>query len=91
MIKKILIGISIFLVLLVIGVVIFYQISLGKVSNDDTEIFFEIESGMSISNIVSTLKEENLMFITNPGRMGDEDGSTFIIKEKAGIFLICNS
>ena len=67
MIKKILIGISIFLVLLVIGVVIFYQISLGKVSNDDTEIFFEIESGMSISNIVSTLKEENLIknsFIT---------------------------
>lgn len=61
MIKKILIGISIFLVLLVIGVVIFYQISLGKVSNDDTEIFFEIESGMSISNIVSTLKEENLI------------------------------
>lgn len=61
MIKKILIGISIFLVLLVIGVVIFYQISLRKVSNDDTEIFFEIESGMSISNIVSTLKEENLI------------------------------
>lgn len=26
------------------------------------------------------LKEEDLMFITNPGRMGDEDGSTFIIK-----------
>lgn len=27
-----------------------------------------------------TLKEENLLFITNPGRMGDEDGSTFIMK-----------
>ena len=27
------------------------------------------------------LKEENVMFITNPGRMGDEDGSTFIIKD----------
>ena len=26
------------------------------------------------------LKEEDLMFITNPGRMGDEDGSTFIIR-----------
>lgn len=26
------------------------------------------------------LNEEDLMFITNPGRMGDEDGSTFIIK-----------
>ncbi len=27
------------------------------------------------------LNEDNLMFITNPGRMGDEDGLTFIIKE----------
>jgi len=28
------------------------------------------------------LNEEDLMFITNPGRMGDEDGSTFIIKKE---------
>ena len=27
------------------------------------------------------LNEDNLMFITSPGRMGDEDGSTFVIKE----------
>ncbi len=27
------------------------------------------------------INEEDVMFITNPGRMGDEDGSTFIIKE----------
>lgn len=26
------------------------------------------------------LEEKDLMFITNPGRMGDEDGLTFIIK-----------
>ena len=26
------------------------------------------------------LNENDLMFITNPGRMGDEDGTTFIIK-----------
>ena len=26
------------------------------------------------------LNEADVMFITNPGRMGDEDGSTFIIK-----------
>lgn len=26
------------------------------------------------------LNEDDLIFITNPGRMGDEDGSTFIIK-----------
>ena len=27
------------------------------------------------------INEDDLMFITNPGRMGDEDGSTFIIKQ----------
>ena len=27
------------------------------------------------------LDENNLMFVTNPGRMWDEDGSYFIIKE----------
>lgn len=26
------------------------------------------------------IDEDNLMFITNPGRMGDEDGSTFIVR-----------
>ena len=26
------------------------------------------------------LNEDDLLFITNPGRMGDEDGTTFIIK-----------
>ena len=28
------------------------------------------------------LNEDDLIFITNPGRMGDEDGSTFIIKHE---------
>ena len=27
------------------------------------------------------INEEDVMFITNPGRMGDEDGSTFVVKE----------
>ena len=27
------------------------------------------------------LNEDDLMFITNPGRMGDEDGSTFVIRK----------
>ena len=27
------------------------------------------------------LSEDDLMFITNPGRMGDEDGTTFIVKK----------
>ena len=27
------------------------------------------------------INEDDVMFITNPGRMGDEDGSTFIIRD----------
>lgn len=27
------------------------------------------------------INEKDIMFITNPGRMGDEDGSTFIVKQ----------
>lgn len=27
------------------------------------------------------INENDLMFITNPGRMGDEDGSTFVVKK----------
>ena len=27
------------------------------------------------------IDEKNVMFITNPGRMGDEDGITFIVKD----------
>ena len=33
------------------------------------------------------LNEDNIMFITNPGRMGDEDGSTFVVKN-GNIFTI---
>ena len=42
---------------------------------------FKLETKEISRDEFFTLKEENLMFITNPGRMGDEDGSTFIIKE----------
>lgn len=42
-----------------------FKLENKKISRDD---FFNIE-------------EKNLMFITNPGRMGDEDGLTFIIKK----------
>ena len=33
------------------------------------------------------LNEEDVMFITNPGRMGDEDGSTFVVKNGNELFL----
>ena len=42
---------------------------------------FKLETKEISRDEFFTLKGENLMFITNPGRMGDEDGSTFIIKE----------
>ena len=33
------------------------------------------------------IKEEDVIFITNPGRMGDEDGLTFIIKKEEDYFI----
>ena len=41
------------------------KLNTNKISKED---FFKIN-------------EEDVMFITNPGRMGDEDGSTFIVKQ----------
>jgi hypothetical protein len=40
----------------------------------------EFESSKISKEEFKKLNEEDLMFITNPGRMGDEDGSTFVIK-----------
>lgn len=40
----------------------------------------EFEVNKISKNDFMNLKEENIMFITNPGRMGDEDGIYFIIK-----------
>ncbi len=31
------------------------------------------------------LNEDDVLFITNPGRMGDEDGSTFVVKQGSGL------
>ena len=40
-----------------------------------------IKNRISKSDFIK-LNEKDLIFITNPGRMGDEDGTTFIIKQK---------
>lgn len=42
-----------------------HKLKINKMSKDD---FLKIN-------------EDDVMFITNPGRMGDEDGSTFIVKQ----------
>ena len=41
------------------------QIKINKISKEE---FLNID-------------EDDIMFITNPGRMGDEDGSSFIVKK----------
>ena len=33
------------------------------------------------------LKEDDIMFITNPGRMGDEDGITFVVKQGSKLVI----
>lgn len=37
-----------------------------------------------------TLNEDDVMFITNPGRMWDEDGITFIIKKDKELIVYRN-
>ncbi len=46
----------------------------------DKKLFIFKENRISKKDFIK-LKEDDLMFITNPGRMGDEDGSTFVIKK----------
>lgn len=33
------------------------------------------------------INEDDVIFITNPGRMGDEDGSTFVVKKDDNYFI----
>ena len=42
---------------------------------------YKLESRKVSKKELYNLDENDLMFITNPGRMGDEDGSTFIMKK----------
>lgn len=41
---------------------------------------YEFKTNTILKKDFLKLNEEDVMFITNPGRMGDEDGTTFIIK-----------
>ena len=50
-----------------------------------------IDTNSISKNELYELNEEDLMFITNPGRMGDEDGSTFIIKKDNVIVKYANN
>lgn len=47
----------------------------------------EIKYNKITKETFKTLNENDLMFITNPGRMGDEDGSTFVLK-KENTFIV---
>ena len=42
---------------------------------------YEFKTNKILKKDFLKLNEDDVMFITNPGRMGDEDGSTFIIKQ----------
>jgi len=41
-----------------------------------------LETNKIVKSELEKLKEDDLIFITNPGRMGDEDEITFIIKRE---------
>ena len=58
--KRIIIGI---VILLLIGLVIFYFLGLKSVSNKDKEILFTINAGSSKIDIVNDLKEKGFIYM----------------------------
>ncbi len=42
---------------------------------------YEFKTNKILKKDFVTLNEDDVMFIINPGSMGDEDGITFIIKK----------
>ena len=60
-ITKIIIGIIIFILLVVIGCIVWYSVSISPVRKRDEVVEVTIEMGSSTSDIASTLKEHNLI------------------------------
>lgn len=54
--------------------------ALATLKTEESERYIYKKNKISKKDLMN-LKEEDVMFITNPGRMGDEDGSTFVIKK----------
>ena len=48
---------------------------------------YEFKTNKILKKDFVTLNEDDVMFITNPGRMGDEDGITFIIKKDRDLIV----
>lgn len=59
--KKILLAISFVVLFIIISVVIYYKVSLMKVNNNSSDVYFEISYGMSINEILASLEEKNLI------------------------------
>lgn len=59
--KKVMIGIIIGVVVLLSGILIFYNVNISKMSNDDTPISFTIESGTTTNEVLNDLKNNGLI------------------------------
>ena len=89
--KKMLVVLPAVLITVLIGVIIFYNISLAKVSNDDTLKKIVIEPG-GIESIATTLKENNLikdekMFKVYVSLSGKKNlkAATYMLSENMGV------
>ena len=60
MIKKIIIGVGIFLVVALLGCFIFYNVQIGAVGKDEV-VVFKIESGTPSTKIIKNLKDADLI------------------------------
>ena len=60
-ITRIIIGLIVFILLVSIGCILWYSVSISRVSKNEEEVKVTIEMGSSTSDIANTLKENNLI------------------------------
>ena len=59
--KKLLLIILSTILILIVGIILFYNIGLGAVSSDSSEVEFVIEEGSTYYSVINKLKNENLI------------------------------
>ena len=59
--KKILLIPLVLIIIIILGIVLFYNLGLKAVSSDNTEVDFIVEEGSTYYSVIKKLKEENLI------------------------------
>ena len=59
--KKLILILSIIVIVIIGSILLFYNIGLGAVSSDDTEVDFVIEEGSTYYSVIKKLKNDGLI------------------------------